>query len=77
MQWSQFRESLDFCQRFISYQRGVFKGFPAVCDAVAHAVDLFQTADNVVVEQFFQKQRYGFTVICYRQSLLPFLRWCF
>ena len=77
MQRGQFRESLDFCERFISYQRRVFKGFPAVRDAMAHAVDLFQTADNVVVEQFFQEQRYGFTVIGYGQSLLPFLRWCF
>jgi hypothetical protein len=41
---------------------------------VADAVDILQALDNPVVEELFQQQGDGFTVIGDRRRLLPFLR---
>ena len=45
MKRCQFRKAFDFRQCFIGYPCGIFEGFSTVCDAMANAVDLFQTAE--------------------------------
>lgn len=42
--------------------------------AVADAIDIPQTLDNPMVEELFQQQGDGFTVIGYGRRFLPFLR---